>query len=74
MKAEIQKKFEQDLTKEQAEYIVRPFKDIARNASYQARKECHEFPTQSLMTAIDFDHIKTIYVNTLQRMEGIKPL
>lgn len=71
MKRTVQKIFEQDLTKEQSEYVIRTFKDIARNPSFDARKECHEYPTDSQITAIDFDHIKTIYVNTLGERNGI---
>lgn len=70
MKSVVQDIFEQDLTKTQSEYIVRTLKDISRNSSFAERKECHEFPTESVMTAIDFDHIKTIYVNTLGNVSG----
>ncbi len=70
MKAAVQKIFEENLTKEQSEYVIRTLKEISRNSSFEERSECHEFPTKSLITAIDFDHIKTIYVNTLGNING----
>lgn len=70
MKKTIQKKLEQELTTEQSEYVIRSLKDISRNPSYADKRECHEYPTESQITAIDFDHIKTIYVNTLEQKHG----
>jgi hypothetical protein len=62
-----------NLTQEQKDYFCRSLKEIFRNTASndkKARIGSVEYPVVSGYKAIDFDNIKTIYVNN-RRMEGV---
>lgn len=58
---------EDGLSEEQVNFFYRSFKNISENTAYADNPKSKQFPTRSNVKAIDFDNIKTIYMNTLNK-------